>query len=147
MCVNEYHEYVSRKLSNNGVLLQRMDSTKAISFKPKWHIKLEITRWMKWIRNIFFRLILFPHTCASEPDRIFSDYGVSSVRRHAIVWTNHGILWIRPLWINFTDIWIKIQRVSYEQVNSKMSWVEGRFQCVKPTNKSSAELFVSLYFF
>ena len=38
----------------------------------------------------------------------FCAVGLSPGRRQAIIWTNAGILLIRPLETNFSEIWIKI---------------------------------------
>ena len=44
------------------------------------------------------------HICVSELTIIGSDNGLSPVRRHAIIWTNAGILLIGPLGTNFNEI-------------------------------------------
>ena len=48
------------------------------------------------------------HICASELTTIGSDKGLLPHRRQAIIWTNAGILLIRPLETNFSEILIEI---------------------------------------
>ena len=42
-------------------------------------------------------------------------------RRQAIIWTSAGILLIRPLWTNFSDIFIEIHTFSYVKMHLKLS--------------------------
>ena len=51
---------------------------------------------------------------------IFSDNGLSSERRQAIIWTNAGILLIGPLGTNFSEILIEIQTFSLKKIRLKM---------------------------
>ena len=44
------------------------------------------------------------HICISKPTIIVSDNGFLPGRRQAIMWTNAGILLIRPLGTNFNEI-------------------------------------------
>ena len=46
------------------------------------------------------------HICVSKLTIIGSDNGLSPERRHAIIWTNAGILLIGPLGTNFSEILI-----------------------------------------
>ena len=48
------------------------------------------------------------HICVSKLTIIGSDNGLSPGQREAIIWTNDGILLIRPLGTNFSEIWIEI---------------------------------------
>ena len=48
------------------------------------------------------------HICIGKLTTIGSDNGLSPCRRQAIIWTNAGILLIRPLGTNFTEILIEI---------------------------------------
>ena len=52
---------------------------------------------------------------------IGSDNGLSPARRHAIIWTNAGILLIGPLGTNFIDILIEIHTFSFKKMQLKMS--------------------------
>ena len=57
---------------------------------------------------------------------IGSDNGLSPGRRQAIIWTNAGILLIGPLGINFIDILIEINTVSFNKMHLKMSSAKWR---------------------
>ena len=48
------------------------------------------------------------HICVSKLTIIAYDNGLSPGRRQAIIWTNAGILLIRPLGTNFSEILIEI---------------------------------------
>ena len=52
---------------------------------------------------------------------IGSDKGLSPVRRQAIIWTNAGLLLIRPLGTNFSEILIRIQTFSFKKLHLKTS--------------------------
>ena len=52
---------------------------------------------------------------------IGSDNGLSSTRRQAIIWTNAGILLIRSLRTNFSEIFIEVYTFSFKKMHSKMS--------------------------
>ena len=51
---------------------------------------------------------------------IGSDNGLPPGRRQAIIWTNPGILLIRPLGIKFNEILIEIQTFSFKKMHLKM---------------------------
>ena len=61
------------------------------------------------------------HICVSKLTIIGSDNGLSPGRRQPIIWTNAGILLIRPLETNFSDILIKIHIFSFKKIHLKMS--------------------------
>ena len=61
------------------------------------------------------------HICVSKLTTIGSDNGLSPGRRQAIIWANAEILLIGPLGINFNEILIKINRVSFNKMYLKMS--------------------------
>ena len=48
------------------------------------------------------------HICVGNLTIIVSDNGLSPDRRQAIIWTNAGILLIRTLGTNFSEILIRI---------------------------------------
>ena len=52
---------------------------------------------------------------------IGSDNGVSPIQCQAIIQTNAGLLSIRPLRTNFSEILIKIQNASFKKMHLKMS--------------------------
>ena len=61
------------------------------------------------------------HICVSNRTNIGSDNGLLPVRRQAIIWTNAGILSIGTLGINFSEISIKILKVSLKKMRLKVS--------------------------
>ena len=74
------------------------------------------------------------HICVSGLTSIGSDNGLLPGRRQADIWTNAGILLIRPLGSNFSEILIPIQAFSFnafENVVWKMPAIQSRPQCVK----------------
>ena len=66
------------------------------------------------------------HICVGKLTIIASDNGLSPGRRQAIIWTNAGILLIRPLAINFSEILIKIQIFSLKKMYLKLSSAKWR---------------------
>ena len=63
--------------------------------------------------------------CVSKLTIIGSDNGLSPGRRQAIIWTNAGILLMRPLGTNFNEMLIEILSVVCE-----MASILSRPQCV-----------------
>ena len=61
------------------------------------------------------------HICVSKLTIIGSDNGLSPCRRHAIIWTNAGILLIRTLGTNFSEILGEIHSFSFSKMHLKMS--------------------------
>ena len=59
--------------------------------------------------------------CVSKFTIIGSDNGLSPIRRQAIIWTNAGILLIRTLGTNFSEILIQIRTFSNKKMYLKMS--------------------------
>ena len=74
------------------------------------------------------------HTCVSDPTSIGSDNDLSPGRRQAIIWTNAGILLIRPLGRNFSENSIEFLTFSFtksESVVCEMAAILSRSQRVK----------------
>ena len=61
------------------------------------------------------------HICVSRLTIIGSDNGLSPGRRQAIIWTNAGLLLIRPLGTNFSEFLVKILIVSFKKMRLKES--------------------------
>ena len=61
------------------------------------------------------------HICVSKLTIIGSDNGYSPGRRQAIIWTNAGILLIRTLGTNFSEILSEIRASSFKKMHWKMS--------------------------
>ena len=65
------------------------------------------------------------HVCVSSQIVINSDNGLSPGRRQAIIWSNAGILLIRTLGTNFSDILSKIHTFVFKKIHFKMSSADG----------------------
>ena len=70
------------------------------------------------------------HICVSKLTIIGSDNGLSPVRRQAIIWTNAGILLIRPLGTNFSEMWIEILILSFMKIRLKVPSAKWRPFCL-----------------
>ena len=60
---------------------------------------------------------------------ISSDYGLSPIRRQAIIWTNAGQFLIRPLGITFSEVLIKKQNFSFTKMHPTISSAKWRPFC------------------
>ena len=69
------------------------------------------------------------HICVSKLTIIGSDNGLSPGRRQAIIWTNAGILVIRTLGTNFSEILGEIRAFSFKKMHLKISSVKWRSFC------------------
>ena len=70
------------------------------------------------------------HKCVSKLTIIGSDNGLSPGRCQAIIWTNAGILWIRTLGTNFSEILNEIRAFSFKKMHLKMSCGKWRPFCL-----------------
>ena len=70
------------------------------------------------------------HICVSKLTIIGSDNGLSPGQRQAITWTNTGILLIRPLGTNFSEIVIKIHIFLLKKMHFKMLFAKRRPFCL-----------------
>ena len=61
------------------------------------------------------------HICVSNKTIIGSDNGLSPGRREAIIWTNAGILLIRTLGTNFSEILSEIHKFSLKKMHFQIS--------------------------
>ena len=66
------------------------------------------------------------HICVVKLTIIGSDNGLSPGRRQAIIWTNAGMLLMRPLKTSFIEISIGIQTFSFKKMHLKMSSAKWR---------------------
>ena len=66
------------------------------------------------------------HICVSKLTIIGSNNGLSPGRRQAIIWTNAGILLIRTLGTNFSEILGKIHSFLFTKMHLKMYSAKGR---------------------
>ena len=74
-------------------------------------------------------LPIVPHICVSESVQHWFIYGLSPIWRQAIIWTNAGLLSVRPLRTNFSEILIKIQSFSFTKVQPKILSAKWRPFC------------------
>ena len=70
------------------------------------------------------------HICVSNLTIIGLDNGLSPGRRQALIWTNAGVLLIRPLGTNLSEILIGIQPSSFRKMRLKMSSGKWRPFCL-----------------
>ena len=78
---------------------------------------------------------------ADNPTLVGSDNGFSPGRRQAIIWTNDGILFIRPFgtqWNFNRHLQISNQENAYENVVCEMAAILSQPQCVYVVNCLSA---------
>ena len=68
--------------------------------------------------------------CVVKLTIIGSDNGLSPGRRQAIIWTSDGILLIRTLGTNFSEILIAIHTFSFKKNDLKMSYGKWRPSCL-----------------
>ena len=66
------------------------------------------------------------HICVGNLTIIGSDNGLSPERRQAIIWSNAGLLLIRPWATNFSEILIGIHTFSFKKTHLKMSSAKWR---------------------
>ena len=66
------------------------------------------------------------HICVVNLTIIGSNNGLSPGRRQAIIWTNAGLLLIRTLGTNFSEIFSEAHTFSFEKMNLKMSFAKWR---------------------
>ena len=94
-----------------------------------WIIILDNYRLAQWVFPVVTVLTHWgrvTHICVSKLTTIGSDNGLSPGRRQAIIWTNDGILLIRTLGTNFSEILSEIQSFSFKKMHLKMSSAKWR---------------------
>ena len=79
------------------------------------HITYHLTHWGR-----------VTHICVGKLTIIGSDNGLSPGQRQAIIWTNDGILLIRTLGTNFSEILNEIHSFSFKETHLKMSSAKWR---------------------
>ena len=70
------------------------------------------------------------HICISKLTILGSDNGLSLFSQQAIIWTNDGILLIKPLGTTFSEILIEIHTFSFKKMHLKMLSVKWRPSCL-----------------
>ena len=88
-----------------------------------------ITIWATicWVLTHWGRVM---HICVSKWTTTGSDNGLSPGRGQAIIWTNAGILLIRPLGTNFSEILIGVQTFSFKKMEFIMSSAKWHSFCL-----------------
>ena len=98
-------------------------------FKRQWHYSVtQCRRTQRYEALTHWGQVT--HICVSNPTIIGSDNGLSPWRRQAIIWYNAGILLIRRLGTNFSEILIGIQTFSFKKMHLKMSSAKWRPFCL-----------------
>ena len=85
------------------------------------HLHMESGLWFWLIYSVLIHWGRATHICVNKRTIIGSDKGLSPGRRRAIIRTNAGILLIRPLGTNFSEILVEIQTFSLKKIRLKMS--------------------------
>ena len=70
------------------------------------------------------------HICVSKITTIGSNNGLSPGRCQASIWTNAGILYIRPIGTNFNEMLIEILTFSFTKMRLKVSSAKWRPFCL-----------------
>ena len=100
---------------NNGILYLILNLTYLCNYVLGTHL----THWGR-----------VTHICVSKLIIIGSDNGLSPGRRQAIIWTNAGILLIKPLKTHFNEILIEIFIFSFKKIHLKMAAILSRSQWI-----------------
>ena len=116
---------VSRKWPYNINTLLKIFET--CSKPGSYHGQRSIILWFYYMYCIFVLTHWgwVTHICVSKLTIIGSDNGLSPGRRQAIIWTNAGILLIRPLGTNFNGMLIEILTFSFMKMHLKVSSAKG----------------------
>ena len=80
--------------------------------------------------STWFPLNRVTHICVSDLTSIGSDNGLSPGRRQAIIRTNAGILFIRPLGAKFSEFLVEFLNFSLQKMRLKVSSAKRRPFCL-----------------
>ena len=86
--------------------------------------------WQDIVCNVLIHWGRVTHVCVGNLTIIGSDNGLSPGRRQATTWTNVGILLIRLLVTNFSNMLIEIHTFSFKKIHLKMSSGKWRPFCL-----------------
>ena len=98
--------------------------------------KIQSGSWKIMVENVVQYSFLLTHwgrvthIWVSQLTTIGSDNGLSPSRRQAIIWTNAGILLIRPLGTNVNEMLIEILTFSFMKMRLKVSSAKWRPFCL-----------------
>ena len=132
--------------TNPGILLIRTLGTNFSEIIIKIHtfsfmkmrLKVPSAKWPQYclglnVLNINVNEATFSHhrNIISTPESVlFHRYWTWARRRQVIIWTNPGILLIRTLGINFSEIIIKIHTFSFMKMHLKVPSAKWRHYCL-----------------
>ena len=87
------------------------------------------------------------HICVSKLTIIGSDEGLSLARRQAIIWTSDGILLIKLLGTNFSEILIEIHTISCKKIRlkRKMAAILSWSQCFNALCQADSAVILHVY--
>ena len=120
MCMSEHHcvrVHISMHMNINSYTPVTIPS--GFEAKMRLHQFRYLTHWGR-----------VTHICVSKRTIVGSDNGLSPGRRQAIIWTNAGILLIRTLRTNSSEILIKIITFSFMKMRLKVSSAKRRPFCL-----------------
>ena len=100
--------------------------------------------WPKFFLSMLTHWSRVTHICVDKLTIISSDNGLSSGRRHAIIWTNAAILLIGSLGTNFSEISIEIHTFSFKKMHLKMLSAKWHLFCLGLNVLSHTLLYMSL---
>ena len=127
-CINKLTK-ISPRMRPVGLGLPRgpgeSPSPKSINLYPS-----EASLGLKYEHYVLTHWGLVTHICVGKLAIIGSDNGLPSGRRQAIIWTNAGILLIRPLGTNFSEILIATETFSFKKMHLKISSTKWRPFCL-----------------
>ena len=95
-----------------------------------WRDKIHGATYEKVLTSFLIHWGWVTHICVSKLTIIGSDNGLSPSRRQAIIWTNAGILLIRTLGANFSEIFREIHVFWFKKMHLKMSSAKWRPFCL-----------------
>ena len=94
------------------------------------HILKDVYFVQRWNWAAFRFNSLRPHICVGKRTIIGSNNDLSPERRQALIWTNAGILLIRTLGTNFSEVLGEIHSFSFKKMHLKMSSATWRPFCL-----------------
>ena len=127
--IETYWKYIDIERTTQTCVPQPAHSTLNWPLFNRWNIDFHVlTHWDQ-----------VTHLCTSKLTTIGSDNGLSAP---SIIWTNHGILFIRTLGANFNEIFNEIHTFSFKKMHvnmssGKMAAILSRPQCVDMENREN----------
>ena len=108
-------------------------------------LKHRLTKWIDLQLSGLTHWGRVTHICVGKLTTIGSDNGLSPGRRQAIIWTNAGILLIRTLGTNFSEILCEIHSFSFSKMHLKMSSATWRLFGLGLNELRNAEFLGAVY--